>query len=822
MDVTEELTLDGVQLNATQATTELYSTDYAELEILLQLPQNYGSLMNLRSGNGIAIQEAWFADEQTAAVFDLVAADDRHLRIVPKAEAVGDPGSVKGSYESAITVKVGEKEYTTEVLKLTVKKTLPKLKASVENFNSFYSGESREIQITGATVKEIWLNGALPDWLALEEGFLVLTEAAPLKSGNAKVSLLVDTEEWAVPAALTLNVKNVYKAPGLKLSASSVSLSGDVQNSVGVPLVLQCKNKKDVLAEMKVTRITAPEGYSVSEFDPETGRFILKAEEGFKAGSIQLNVHFSDTDNTLPLKLTVKSTKISLKLAKTSVTLNAAIPDSVSVPVTVTPGDYRIGDYTLELLDAGQEGQIAYSFENGCIIVATTDTTEIGATYKLRFTAAGKSVNLTVKTIDKTPEVTLKASGQIDLSFPEKAAVVTANFKNYSGQIGSYTWSVAEMKGKTLLDANAAEKFQIVQNGNTFELRAKDGVTLDTKNSYMLTLKLTLADGTELPEKTVKLTVKNTSVKLKLSKSKVTLNKLVSDAASVTVTCTTKGYPFGEPLWQVTDSKGAAAPDALNIRCEKGILTVSLGEGAVYGGSYKVLLKANAYASPVTLTVSVPTEAKSKITATLKATGTLDVIRDGSAITVMPTYKNVTDCAEMEEQLLIYSAGENVSHLFDIRRNESGAFVITKAEGAALDHTRTYKLQLVTTFNGTVTTESKQVNLKVKMGSAKLEAKAEEATLFGKDKYDRLDFTLVSRDGTLNGIQSLTVKDAKYQDVFEVYSYGNGQFAIGFRNGTVDSKLIGKTVTLTLNAKLEGNETTKVNGAVKLKFTITK
>lgn len=826
IDVTEELVLDGVQLNTTKATTELYSTDYVQLEILLQLPQNYAQAMNLRSGNGIAIREARFVDEDTAAVFDLVAADDRHLLVVPKAEAIASPKSVKGNYESAVTVTVGEREYTTESVKLTVKKTLPKLKASIDSFNSFYSGHSNEIQINGATVTGIRPNGQLPDWLSLEEGFLVLTENAPRKSTNAKVSLLVDTQEWAVPAALTLNVKNAYKAPALKLSASTVTFASDAENSVGVSMALQCRNKKEALSDWKVTGITAPEGYGVSNFDPETGEFTLKAEEGFRPGKITLEVQFADADNTLPLKVTVKSGKVNVKLAKTTVTLNAGISDSVCVPVTVTPGDYRISGYTLELLDSRQEGQLAYSYENGCIIVATTDTTEIGAAYKLRFTAAGKSVNLTVKTNDKAPEVTLKASGQVDLSFPEKAAVVTASFKNYSGKIGSYTWTVAESKGKTLIDANAAEKFQITQNGNTFELRAKEGAELDTRNTYMLTLKLTLANGLELPEKTVKLPVKNTSVKLKLSKNKLTLNKLVSDSASVTVTCTTKGYPFTAPSWEVTDSKGNAASEALKLHYEKGTLTVALGEGAAFGSTYKVLLKANEYASPMTLTVTVPTEAKSKVTVTLKASGTLDVIRDGSTVTVTPSYKNVTDCAQMEEQLLIYSSAdkyaESVNHLFSIRRSETGAFLITKAEGAVLDHTRTYKVQLVTVLGDTVTAESKQLTLKVKMGSAKLTAAAEEATLFGKDKHDRLDFSLTSWDETLNEAGLVTVKDAKYKDVFEIYDYGNGRFAIGFKDGKVDTKFLGKTVTLTLNVILDGNESGKINTTVKLKLTVIK
>ena len=46
--------------------------------------------------------------------------------------------------------------------------------------------------------------------------------------------------------------------------------------------------------------------------------------------------------------------------------------------------------------------------------------------------------------------------------------------------------------------------------------------------------------------------------------------------------------------------------------------------------------------------------------------------------------------------------------------------------------------------------------------------------------------------------------------------------ALSFKDGKVDSKLLGKTVTLNLNVILDGNESSKINATVKLKLTIMK
>ena len=121
--------------------------------------------------------------------------------------------------------------------------------------------------------------------------------------------------------------------------------------------------------------------------------------------------------------------------------------------------------------------------------------------------------------------------------------------------------------------------------------------------------------------------------------------------------------------------------------------------------------------------------------------------------------------------------------------------------------------------------KSKQVDLKLKMGSTKLVTQSSDTTLFAKDKNDRALVWFESKDATLNEVAKVEFKDAKQAQMFGLIGYGNGVYAIAFENG-VDSSLVGKsatkTVTVTLNVFIEGNPTEKANTTAKVKLTVVK
>ena len=592
-----------------------------------------------------------------------------------------------------------------------------------------------------------------------------------------------------------------------------------------------------------MTDIIAPEGYKV-DFKQEDGSFILKADEAFKAEKITLQVDFDDavTTNKLNLDLTIRTAAVTLKLASTSVKLNQAVSDHAKIKVTVTPADYHPEELEFRLtavenkvtVDKTESGELDVRYENGEIHIHTTPLTPEKQTYKLSVSAGGsKPVTATINVTTAEPTVTLKATGAMDLSFPNQTANIAATFTNYNGVIKSYSYSVAELKGKTVIDENVKAKFHVDQEGKTFKIRCVDE-SVDLANTYAVTLKMTLEDGRTL-DKTINLKVKRTIVKLKLSSTKLSLNKLIGDEGSITVTCATKGYAFEGPVWTLTDSKNADAAGELNIRYEGDKLYVGTKDETVYGKTYKIALKADAYGTASVLTIAVPLKEKSTPTVTIKAAGKVDVIRDGSAVTITPTYKNCITTTSAEETITIYnSKKEDVTDQFEIVPNGNGGYTVTKAEKGKLA-AGTYKVKLVAMF-GQTKAESKEISMSVVMGSVKLTTKTSGTTMFAKDRNDRALIWFETADGTLNDVSSITFKNATQAKMFEIIPYGDGLFAIGFKDGTVDKSLIAagkatsKTVTVSLNVFMEGNATTdpiisktaKANTTVNVKLTIVK
>ncbi len=822
--VGEEIEISGIELGTTAVTSELYSRDYAEADILLLLPQNM-SVMSADAAekpedNGIAIKSARFMDPAAAEKFDLAVVDDRRVAVVPKDGSIENAKAVKSSYTSAVAVTVGNTEFVTDAkLKLTVKKTLPKLKADAVQFNSFYSGQSAPIVINGASVTAIRPDTgkklAVPAWLTLsDDGKLSIAPDAPGKSASGSAYVLVDTEEWAVPAAVTVSVKNTYKAPKLKLSAASVTMSS--VSSRGVEMKLMPTAKNETLEQYNVTGLTAYDGYTVENFDAETGAFTLKATEGSAAGKITLYVSFADTETTVPIALTVKKTLPVIKLKTSSVTLNPAYGDMAIIDVTITPADYD--DRTVSVSNAESELEVWY--KDGKLYVHSLPITKYSSTYKVTVSiSGGKETVLTVRTAkgNLKPSVTLRASGAIDLTYSDSAVTITPAFRNFNGGYAVSGGTVTETKGKTEISSgDISSYFSMEQNGNTLTLKKAEGTELTAGNTY--TAKLTMLLGGEELTAAANITVKATPVNLRLSKSALTLNKLANDSAAIGVTCTTKNYTLGEPVISVMDKSGKqSAEGKLDVSYSGGMLYVAVNDATEYGAVYKVLISAGEGYKAAVLNVTVPAQAKSAITGTLKAKGSIDIIRSGSGITLVPTYKNVSS-AEYTERVEVYSSADKFA------KPVEGVFAIDgmKLANICADSRLKYKVRVIAGFANGTEAATPLTAITVKTGAARLTVSG-TPVLYLKDVNSRGDFRITSADLTLNGIARAEIKDAKNAAMFELYEYGGGRFAIGFKDGVIApaaAKL--KSVSIPINIWLDGSETAKPNAAVTIKINIAK
>lgn len=792
VDVTEQAPNEevlSIDLTSPKVTTDLYSTDYTQIGILPRLPQNeVAAFAATPEDNGAAITGAYLEDETARALFDLRVKDDRTLLVVPTQAAIDGAKGVKSSYSSKLAVSVNGVEYhTAEAVTIGVKKTLPKLKAGKLTFNPFYTGQSQALNITGGTVTKI--EGTVPDWLELDGTKLTLKNAP--KSGSASVNLLVYTEEWAVPVSVKVNVKLSYKAPAVKLSASSVSLSDS--ESKGTTLKLSAGKK--TLEELGVESIRLPEGFEETVLDLSTGEFNLVPTGAIPTGKQTVRVYFYDTDAVLDLPLTVGKKSPVLKLSKSSVSLNGDLGDSVTLKVTATPADL---DLTKVVVTNPNEAvEVSPVNADGEFTVTAKAGTAPKANFPLTIQApTGKAAKLTVKTLAAGQKVSmsLKAVGSIDLTYPEKGVDIQPIFKNYSGKLENIEYDLGDF-------LTLGEDDLLRWNGNI-------GLATGT---YPVTVTGNLPDGT-VRSGTVKVKVIQTAVALKLGKTSLSLNKHLKESAQIAVTSGTKGYTLGTLGIRVTDSKNVPS-DGLTAAYAEGLLTLAVNDRTAYGSTYKVQLWATSNKIS-TVTVKIPAEKASAVTMTAKAKGQIDVIRDASQILVTPSYKNCMDGQALGKQVNVTWAKDGKNYTQDVTGRfdlnwVDGVLQVSRMPGETLELTGKYRLEIL--CEGME--KPAYVNLPVKSGTAKVTAAP--VCLYTKDANHRAELTFMSSDRTLNAVARVELKDAKLKTSYEVLDLGGGQFALRLRPGAK-----AKNGTVTVNLFFEGNNGKKPNATASVKVEI--
>ena len=793
----------GVDLGTKKVTTELYSTDYAKIDILLLLEQNEVALFAMPADNGSAITGAYLEDENARQFFELRVKDDRQLLLVPTQEALDNAKGVKSSYSSKIVVLVNGVEYhTDDAVTISVKKTMPKLKVANLTFNPFYTEESQTLTITGGTVTKV--EGTTPDWLTMDGTKLTLSNAP--KSGSASLNLLVYTTEWAIPVNVKASVKLSYKAPRLKLSASSVTLSET--DSLGVTLKLTAG--KQSLEELNVKSVTLPAGFEDTELNLYTGEIALVPIGEIPTGKRAVRVSFYGTDSVLDLPLRVNKRTPTLRLSKTSVSLNAELGDSMTLKVTATPADLDLAKVTVT--NPSEALEVSPVNENGEFTVAVKQGSASKASYALMVQApTGKAAKLTVKTLAAGQKVTmsLKAAGSIDLTFPEKGVALQPKYRNYAGELENVVYTLALKQGKVTLDAAFDDYLTIGEDGL---IRWNGTGSLESGNVCLITMTGELPNGTMLFA-TAQVRVTQTPVILRLSKARLSLNKRLEEKTQVTVTTSTRGYTLSDVELQVTDNKNVPS-DGLTAAYENGLLTLSVNEKTVYGGSYKVQL----WVTPkrvTTLMVRIPAEKKSAVTMTARARGGIDVIRDASEVVVTPIYRNCLDGASLKKQVKVTWAQDGRNYSQDVTEDfiltwaQDGTLHVSKVPGKELALTGKYRLEIL--CEGME--KEAYTALSVKCGTARFTVAS--VSLYAKDANDMARLTITTTDKTVNTLERVELKDARLKGTYEVLDLGGGQFALCLIPGAK-----AKTGTVTLNLFCEGNTTAKPSGTVSVKVEI--
>lgn len=812
VDVTEEVAnvaVTAVDLGIDSVTTQLYSRSYVNFDVLLLLEQNLPQVAafsleeDAPQDNGVAITGAKFADETVRSLFDLQVKDDRTLVVIPTQAAIESGKTVKSSYSSQVIVSVNGVEFRTPTaLTLKVKKDAPKLTAKALTFNSFYTGQTQAISITGGTVTGI--TGTMPDWLTLEDGKLALTGTKT--KASTTLTLSVETEEWAIPATVKVKTSVSYKAPALKLNKTSLTFANS--GSTGIPLTL--KAGKQTPADLGVKDIVPGEGFAVENLDLEAGTFTLcPTGDTVPTGKQTITVSFYGTTATLPLTLKTSAKAPTLKLSRSTVTLNAVTGDSVTLKVTANPSDFDLTKVTVS--DPSETFAVSTVDAQGNFTVATTGQALPGRSYTLEVSAPGsKTVKLKVTTLSAkaVPSMTVSAKGSIDLTYPERGLSILPKMKNYSGDLATSSYTLAVKTGKVWEEREFSEYFQIDANGMLCQTA---DFSLAAGTLCRITLSGTLPDGTVLSA-SAQVKVTQTAIPLKLSKSTVTLNKTLEEWASVAVSTSVKGYSLGIPAYELLDAKGNPS-DGLHLTWENGKLRIAVTEDTAFGATYKVRIWETSNKIS-TLTVKILAQNKSGISVTARGKGSIDVIRDSTAILITPTYKNWAGETPLDKQVTILQAPDKKNYTLDVTGSftwqwlENGQLKLQKQPGAYLEPGGKYRLELTAAGSKAAT-----VALTVKSGTAKASCRA--VTLYKKDSNSQAVLVFTLSDTTLNPLEWVEIKGAKQQSQFEILPWSEGQFAIAL---TPDAP--SKTTKLTLQLFFQGNPTNTANASAPLTVTI--
>jgi len=546
VEVVAKPTVTEAHLMDTKATKELFSdTDNPRIYISLTkkntpVISDEGDL-DTYSAETTIIKDARFANEELNNYFQLRPVNDRTLEIV--SDLPEDISQVKSSYVSAIEVLAGENTAyltTPETLKLTVKKTWPKVTAKTVTINAWNPGTQvpilfdQAVRVVGydtesmQTLKDLGIRYSND-----EDGKNPVFDTSELRADTPKQTLKVvlyaGLDGWLNLAPTTVTVKIVNTPVTAKLSASKITLSS--VNSKGTDL-----------------QLVAPKGYNYANPVP---------------GKINIQVTYAN-GVTVSLPLTVTTKAPTIKPKKTSFSFLNGVMDVQGAAVTVSPADYDLsvfdpddedsplatGAYLIDPENPGKIMMVASGFivpgdDSDAEYLAGPGVDALGITansngyvgsVKLTFDRIPgvKPITVTVKFTKNTPTMTLKVNGTIDASKTNKVTLTTTvknmNERLVFGEDEDVQVALLDPNGNAVDPNYYVVDVPSIDSPNTLQLYRRPEMSGWLENgtyTVQVTRKVYSMFDEENPivlTASAKLKVKNTDPTVKVSKTKVTLN----------------------------------------------------------------------------------------------------------------------------------------------------------------------------------------------------------------------------------------------------------------------------------------------------------
>ena len=592
----------------TKATKELFSaTDNPRIYISLT-KENQPVISSEDDGDAPSnettiIKSARFANEELNDYFDLRPVDDRTLEIV--SDLPEDISKVQTSYVSAIQVLAGENtEYLTtpETLKLTVKKSMPKVSAKAVTINAWNPGVDVPVLFDqDAQVWDLWSESEqLLEQLGItasygeKNDYNLVLHTDGLRPDTPKQTLKiypsVVLEGWIIGWGEPVTVNIINKPVTAKLSTGKLTLSS--VNSKGADMKL-VPPKGHSIQDLGIRNVSLDsENYKLDDIDLATGSFHLTpiVQEGEPyanpvPGKINILVtYFNGVTDELPLTVTTKAPTIKPK--KTSFSFLNGVMDVQGAAVTVSPADYDLsvfdpddedcplstGTYLLDPENPSKIMMVASGFivtgdDSDAEYLAGAGVDALGITansdgyvgsVKLTFDRIPgvKPITVTVKFTKNTPTMSLKVNGTIDSSKANKVTLTTTvknmNERMVFGEDENVQITLLDPKGNVVDPGAYVVDVPSSDSPDTLLLYRRpemSGRLEDGTYTVQVTRKVYSMFDEDNPivlTASAKLKVKNTTASMKLSKTKVTLNPYDGKGAEIRVTF---------PKNQYTDSR---------------------------------------------------------------------------------------------------------------------------------------------------------------------------------------------------------------------------------------------------------------------------
>ena len=562
-DVYETDPLKSVRLAENKVTSELYSDEYARIGIWLDLKQNLNPEIQADGSgivpegivpdlnNGIFISKAEFTDAAAAEVFDLRVNDDGTASVIPKDKYVnGDAAALKtlkGSYKSAIKVTAGGKEYETEEVTVTLKKSMPKLKAGKISLNSAIEKGSAKVEITGGTVTGIEINGTAPEWVKLEEDKLIYTGTRYAKL-KAKVTLDVTVKGWIPKVQVAVDVNAAPVPAKFKLSAKSVTINPEAGDQAVVDVTVTPDIYASDLPEITVTEGKAAVTARTLLCNYIDGRLTVKCADSFddsKARTFKIELKVANQTASITVKTLAKGNKPKIKV-KSSGEINTKIVKSPAV-LEITQVNYnKDAGMTYEIQAVAYDKTTKSERDVTSLLNIETDGNRIALTeqttgslgageyyvYVTGSTRAGKTepVKAKLKVTDpkKTPaaSVSVKVKGSFDVIRPDTEVTVIPTVKNfYDYSLDESNLIIYKGQGKNVKEAGTGadnEYFDVKWSGNAYTLKLKSSAEINhVTDKFSVGIKV---NDTLKTDKPVNLSVNMGSAKLSQSTKAVIMS----------------------------------------------------------------------------------------------------------------------------------------------------------------------------------------------------------------------------------------------------------------------------------------------------------